>query len=168
MTPCRYWPPLLAGVALGLVLLASFLVTGHGLGASGAFTRLAAAAGAALAPGASAANPYLGPYLRTDPLAGWIVWEVLGVLIGGLIGSLAGRRFRPGVERGPAVGVAARLALALGGGVLTGFGARLARGCTSGLGLSGGATLAVAALVFLAAFFAAGFVTMRLVRRAWP
>ncbi|MCO5126333.1 MAG: YeeE/YedE family protein [Rhodobacteraceae bacterium] len=38
-----------------------------------------------------------------------------------------------------------------------GFGSRLARGCTSGLGLSGGATLAVSGFVFLAGFFLAGF-----------
>ena len=59
------------------------------------------------------------------------------------------------------------MALALGGGVLTGFGARLARGCTSGIGLSGGATLAVAAFLFLIAFFIAGIVASCIVRRAW-
>ena len=31
----RYWNPYLAGVALGIVLLSSFLVMGKGLGASG-------------------------------------------------------------------------------------------------------------------------------------
>lgn len=165
--PRPYWPPLLAGVALGLVLLATFLVTGHGLGASGFFTRLAAAGGQWLAPEATAANSYLGPYLRGNPLAAWITWEVLGVLIGGFLGSLLSGRFRLALERGPAVAPGRRLAMALVGGLLVGFGARLARGCTSGLGLSGGAVLAVAAFVFLFAFFAAGFVAMRLVRRQW-
>jgi hypothetical protein len=36
-----FWNPYVAGVALGLVLLGSFLVMGHGLGASGASNRLA-------------------------------------------------------------------------------------------------------------------------------
>ena len=47
------------------------------------------------------------------------------------------------------------MGFAVGGGMLSGFGASLAGGCTSSLGLSGGATLAVAAFVFLIAFAAA-------------
>ena len=162
-----YWPPLVAGVVLGLALLATFWITGHGLGASGFFTRLAAAVGLAVAPAASEANSYLGPYLRGNPLAGWISWEVLGVLLGALAGSLTSGRFRPMVERGKSLGSGRRLAWAFGGGLLVGFGARLARGCTSGLGLSGGASLSVAAFVFLIAFFLAGFAAMALVRRNW-
>lgn len=165
--PWPFWHPLAAGVALGLVLLATFWVTGHGLGASGFFTRLAAGAGQAAAPAATEANVYLAPYLRGGALDAWISWEVLGVIFGALAGSLASGRFRATVEHGPAIGRSQRLAWALCGGVLVGFGARLARGCTSGLGLSGGATLAVAAFVFLIAFFLAGFATMALVRRLW-
>jgi len=37
-----FWNPYLAGMALGLVLLTAFLVMGHGLGASGAATRIGA------------------------------------------------------------------------------------------------------------------------------
>lgn len=165
--PRPFWPPLVAGVLLGLVLLATFLVTGHGLGASGFFTRLAAALGELAAPAATAENAYLGPYLQGNPLAGWITWEVIGVVFGGFAGSLISGRFRATVERGPNMAPARRMVTALAGGVLVGFGARLARGCTSGLGLSGGATLAVAAFVFLIAFFAAGFIVMRLVRGEW-
>ena len=36
----RFWNPYLAGVLLGLVLLASFLIMGKGLGASGAANRM--------------------------------------------------------------------------------------------------------------------------------
>jgi len=165
--PRGYWPPLVAGVALGLVLYATFMVTGHGLGASGFFARLAAATAGVVAPEAAADNAYLGLYLKGNPLAGWITWEVLGVIAGGLIGSLVGRRFRPGIEKGRGVSSPRRLTGAFAGGALVGVGSRLARGCTSGLGLSGGATLAVAGFVFLIAFFVVGFATMRLVRRDW-
>jgi uncharacterized membrane protein YedE/YeeE len=51
---------------------------------------------------------------------------------------------------------------ALAGGVLAGFGARIAAGCTSGVGLSGSAVLGVAGFVFLGAFFVAGLVVSRL------
>lgn len=165
--PRPFWHPLAAGVLLGLVLLATYLVTGHGLGASGFFTRFTAAIGEWTAPAATAANAYLGPYLQAEPLVGWITWEVLGVVLGGLIGALWSGRFRPGVERGPQQGRGRRLALAFLGGVLVGFGARLARGCTSGLGLSGGAALGVGGFLFLVAFMAAGLIAMRLVRKEW-
>lgn len=167
-SPRPFWPPLVAGIALGAVLFLAFAITGHGLGASGFFTRLAALAGSALAPEAARANAYLGELAKlANPLAAWITWEIAGVVLGGLTGSLIGRRFRPTVEAGAGVPASRRLAWAFAGGILVGFGSRLARGCTSGLGLSGGATLAVAAFVFLATFFAAGFAAMTLMRREW-
>ncbi|MFP4537789.1 MAG: YeeE/YedE thiosulfate transporter family protein [Dichotomicrobium sp.] len=166
--PLAYWPPLVAGIALGLVLLLTFVITGHGLGASGFFTRATAALGGWLMPEATEANAYLGGYLQAGaPLVAWITWEVIGMAIGALVGSVAARRFHPSIERGAHTGAGPRLALALVGGILTGFGARLARGCTSGLGLSGGATLAVAGFLFLITFFIGGFLVSMLTRRVW-
>ena len=49
-------------------------------------------------------------------------------------------------------------------GRLWGTAVRVSAGCTSGLGLSGAATLAIAAFVFLATFFAAGLLMSRLTR----
>lgn len=166
-TPRPYWHPLAAGILLGLVLLATFLVTGHGLGASGFFTRLAAAVGVWTMPEATAANSYLGGFASGAPLVGWITWEVIGVVLGGLIGSFASGRFRGKIERGRETAPGRRLAHAFAGGALVGMGSRFARGCTSGLGLSGSGTLAVAGFLFLIFFLAAGFLTMRLVRREW-
>lgn len=163
-----FWPPWAAGVGLGLTLAAMFMLTGHGLGANGFFTRLDVAIANQIAPVWAQAQTYFKPYLATgQPLAAWISWEVIGVAIGALLGSLSSRRFRLTVERGAGIAVAPRLLLALAGGVLTGFGAPLARGCTSGLGLSGGATLAVGAFVFLIAFFIAGLVMSHYTRRIW-
>ena len=163
-----FWPPLAAGIALGLTLLLTFLVTGHGLGASGFFTRLTAAIGDWVAPAATQANAYFGPFVKGgSPVLSWITWEALGMGIGAVLASQSARRARFQVERGGSVGSGTRLAYAFGGGILTGFGARLARGCTSGLGLSGGATLAVSGFVFLVAFFVAGFIVTYGVRRIW-
>jgi len=166
--PRNFWPPLAAGIGLGLTLMGMFLFTGHGLGANGFFTRLAVWLIDVVNPLWVEANIYFKPYLaKGHPLDGWISWEVVGIALGALVGSLTARRFQWKIERGPRSGINARLALALGGGILTGFGAPLARGCTSGLGLSGGATLAVAAFVFLIAFFAAGLLLSALTRRLW-
>lgn len=166
--PRAFWPPLAAGIGLGLALMGMFLFTGHGLGAVGFFTRLAVWLSDVAAPAWAEANGYFGANLgKGHPLDAWISWEIAGVAIGALVGSLTTRRFRVKIERGPRIGVSARLGLALAGGMLTGFGAPFARGCTSGLGLSGGATLAVAAFVFLIAFFAAGLLVSRLTWRLW-
>ena len=63
--------------------------------------------------------------------------------------------------------VRTRLGYAFVGGAVMGFGTRLARGCTSGLALSGGALLSAGAWVFMLAIFAAGYAVAPLVRRQW-
>jgi uncharacterized membrane protein YedE/YeeE len=48
-----------------------------------------------------------------------------------------------------------------------GIGAKLARGCTSGLGLTGGATLSVGSWLFVLAAFSAAYAIAPLLRRQW-
>jgi uncharacterized membrane protein YedE/YeeE len=160
-----FWPPWLAGIALGLVLLLTFLLVGHGLGASGGTTHLTAWLGSIVAPEATRANPYLGPMVREgNALSAWIVWQVLGLALGAFFAAWQAGRLRLQVDGERTVGRWRRIGLALIGGAAAGFGARIAGGCTSGLGLSGAATLGVSAFVFLVAFFAVGLVVSRLVR----
>lgn len=160
-----FWHPLAAGIALGLVLILTFVLTAHGLGASGAVTHLVAGAGLAFAPEATRANAYLGPQVAEgNPLGSWITWQVLGVFIGAAVAAFTAGRWRVQMDGERSVGTPQRVAKALVGGVFAGFGARIAGGCTSGLGLSGAATLGVAAFVFLALFFATGLVVSRVVK----
>ena len=160
-----FWSPLVAGVALGLVLLLTFVISGHGLGASGAATHLVAGAGLAVVPAAVQANGYLGPMVTDgSPMGSWITWEVLGVAIGALAASFRAGRFRVQLDGAHSVGTPQRLARALAGGLMAGFGARVSAGCTSGLGLSGAATLGIAAFVFLGLFFATGLIVSRVVK----
>jgi len=160
-----FWPPLVAGVALGLVLLLTFVLTGHGLGATGATTRMTAWLGWTVVPAATQANSYLGPMVESgNPLSSWITWQVIGVAIGALVAAFMGGRFRVQLDGARSVGTPRRLLAALGGGLVSGFGARVAAGCTSGLGLSGAATLGIAAFVFLGLFFATGLIASRLVK----
>jgi uncharacterized membrane protein YedE/YeeE len=161
-----YWKPLAGGVALGLVLLLTFFVTGHGLGATGFFTRLTAWLGGALFSQATHANHYLGPMLdRGQVLNNWITWQVIGVALGAGLASISTGRFRVQVDGAHKIGIVPRLVLVLVGGILAGAGARFSAGCTSGMGLSGGATLAVAGFLFLAAFFVAGYLASLLMQR---
>lgn len=160
-----FWSPLWAGIALGLVLLLTFVLTGHGLGATGASTRVAAWLGLEFAPAAVQANEYLGPMVeRGNPVPSWISWQVVGVALGAVVAAFMGGRFRVQLDGSRSIGTPRRVVTALVGGLLAGFGARVAAGCTSGLGLSGAATLGIAAFVFLGAFFAAGLVASRLVK----
>jgi uncharacterized membrane protein YedE/YeeE len=167
--PDRFWNPYLAGVVLGLVLLATFLVAGKGLGASGAANRLAAAAVSVVAPEHVAHHKSFGHLSegRKGILDDWLVFEVLGVFLGGLLGAFTAGRLRRGISRGPRVSVQTRLTLALTGGIIMGVAARLARGCTSGQALSGGALLSTGSWIFMLAVFAGGYGMAYFVRRQW-
>lgn len=164
-----YWNPYLAGVFLGLVLLATFVISGSGLGASALPKRTVAAAAERVAPEWTAQNPALGSYVASEesPFKNWLVIEVAGVLIGGFLGALTAGRFRATVEKGPRIATRARLGFALAGGVIMGVGAGIARGCTSGQALSGGATLAAGSWVFMLTVFAGGYALAYFVRRQW-
>ena len=160
--PAPFWNPLVSGLLLGAVLLATFVITGHGLGATGFTTRLTAWIGMEFAPVATAANDYLGAMIEDGhPLSSWITWQVMGVAVGALISAGFAGRIRFQMD-GKILGGSRRPLTALAGGVLAGFGARVAAGCTSGLGLSGSATLSIAGFVFLITFFGAGLMASRL------
>ena len=165
-----FWNPYVAGIALGLVLLFTFYLMGTGLGASGAVARTAAVIAHAAAPTAVEHHPYYKSFYKPggkNPLVNWMVLEVAGVFIGGLIAVVTARRFRPGVGRGPTASVGLRLGMAFGGGAIGGIGTRFALGCTSGQALSGGATMAVGSWVFMMTVFATAFVAAYFVRREW-
>ena len=158
-----YWPAWVAGLALGVVLLLTFVFTGHGLGATGFTTRLSAWLGDNVAHQWTLANDYLGPMIEDGAvLSSWITWQVLGVFLGALVSAVLARRIAWRVEGAASAGRTGRLLKALAGGILAGIGARIAAGCTSGVGLSGAAVLSVAGFVFLGAFFVAGLIAARL------
>lgn len=165
-----YMNPYFAGVGLGLVLLAAFFIMGRGLGASGALSSVVALGVDTAAPAHARANEFYVGYLEGGvghPLKSYLVFQVLGVLVGGFIsGSLAGRVKRT-VERGPRISVAGRLMLAFAGGGLMGVGAKLARGCTSGQALTGGALLNVGSWAFMLMVFAGAYALAYFLRREW-
>lgn len=166
--PLRFWNPYLAGVALGLVLLASFVVMGNGLGASGGSLRLGVAALGAVAPAAVEGAPGLArAWSHGHPLDFWLVFEVAGVALGGFVGAYTSGRLRGETLRAPGFPRGRRLLFALGGGVLMGAAARVGRGCTSGQALSGGAMLSAGSWAFMMSFFAGAYAIAYFVRRQW-
>lgn len=163
--PAPYWKPLVAGILLGIVLLSTFVVTGHGLGATGFTTRLTAWFGMYLLPAATSANDYLGGMVEEGrPLDAWISWQVIGVALGALLSAFLAGRIAVKLDGKRFLGGSKRPLTALFGGLLAGFGARIAAGCTSGLGLSGAAVLSLAGFTFLGAFFAVGLLASRFMK----
>jgi uncharacterized membrane protein YedE/YeeE len=165
--PAPYADPYLTGVLLGLVLLASFALAGRGLGASGAFASVAASAASVAAPAATSANSYFASHLGDGLLHDWLFVEVIGVVIGGMISAMLAGRIAVRVERGPRIGVRRRLTSAAAGGLVMGVGAVIARGCTSGQALTGGAVLSVGSWLFVIGAFAAAYVVAFATRRSW-
>ena len=161
--------PYLAGIGLGLVLLASFLLSGHGLGASGAAYRVGVKVVETVAPVHAAEQEYLARTVEAagDPLHNHYVLLAIGVVLGGMVSAYAAGRMGRRVIRGPRIGIGPRLMLAAAGGVLMGFAARLTLGCTSGQALSGGALLSVGSWIFMLAVFAGGYAVAGAVRRQW-
>lgn len=163
--PAPYMNPLFAGILLGIVLLTTFVITGHGLGATGFTTRLTAWVGMYVAPVATNANDYLGGMVEEGkPLNAWITWQVIGVGLGALISAFLAKRIYIQLDGKKFLGGSKRPITALFGGILAGFGARVAAGCTSGLGLSGAAVLSLAGFTFLGTFFAVGLLVSRFLK----
>ena len=166
--PLKFWNPYLAGVALGLVLLGSFVVMGNGLGASGGSLRYGVAALGAVAPAAVEKAPGLArAWSQGHPLDFWLVFEVAGVALGGLVGAYTSGRLKGETLRAPGFPRGRRLLFALAGGALMGAAARVGRGCTSGQALSGGAMLSAGSWAFMMSFFAGAYAIAWFVRRQW-
>lgn len=164
--PKPYANPYLAGVLLGLVLLASFLVLGAGLGASGGIGRIGACLSFCVAPAHTAGSTYFGPW-GSRPLNYYLVFMFAGTFAGALVSALLARRVRVQIERGAAASRGRRLLYALAGGVIVGYASRLAQGCTSGQALSGGALLLTGSIVFMLCLFASGYAAAWFFRRQW-
>jgi len=168
--PQPYMNPYLAGIGLGLVMLATFVVMGRGLGASGAFSSAIAWMVDGVASTHARGNEFFNGYLESGighPLKSWLVFEVIGVLAGAFISGALANRIKRTVERGPRISRTGRLVMAFAGGAMMGIGAKLARGCTSGQALSGGALLSVGGWSFMLMVFVGAYATAYFVRRQW-
>jgi uncharacterized membrane protein YedE/YeeE len=163
-----YWNPYLVGVLLGLVLLATYLATGRGLGATAGFAAVATWFAGIVSPSHIEASVVHAKYWHDGaPLLNWTLFVLIGALVGAALSGWQGRRFSFSVERGPRITDGQRLLLAFAGGFIAACGAKLAKGCTSGQALTGSSILNAGSLVFLLAVFVAGFGLAHLVRKEW-
>jgi hypothetical protein len=164
-----YWNPYIIGMCIGILIILSFVITGRGLGAIGAFSSVVAAIMKVFAPEHTLMNPVYSEYFAGSghPLNDWVVFEIAGVCLGGLISGLLSKRFRFEVIKGPRISSINRLILAFAGGMLMAFAAKVTRGCTSGLALSGGAVLSLGAWLFMFSVFIGGYSVAFLIKKLW-
>ena len=165
--PKSYMNPYAAGIMLGLVLLASFYLTGRGLGASGATRSMVIGSVSAIAPEHAVHSSYFSKYLGNDQMKSWLVLEIAGVIIGGFLSGAWAGRLKLRVEHSPKITPKRRIVFATLGGLLFGFGSQLGRGCTSGAALTGMSVLSVAGFVTMMSIFGTAFALAYFFRKNW-
>ena len=149
-----------AGAAIGAITLLLLWGTHQRLGISTGFENLCALAVRA-------------PYFRRREITGSHAWRLPflgGLVLGGVLSAVASGGWQPFWDLGMfdttfGWGQEGKLAWMFGGGLLIGFGTRMAGGCTSGHGIFGISNLERASLESTLAFMAAGVVTSNLVYR---
>ena len=164
-----YVNPYLGGALLGLVLFLAFFITGSGLGASGGLNRILVFVEDLIAPGHVDRTPFLITMAggELNALDSWIVFLTIGVILGGFVSGFLNGRLKVGTGKGPNISTRTRWLFAFVGGSFMGYGARMARGCTSGQALSGGAVLSVGSWAFMFAVFGGAYALAYFVRKLW-
>ena len=165
----NYINPYLGGTLLGIVLFLAYYITGNGLGASGAINRVQVAILDVFASNHVDRVAYLAHMGggNLNPLDHSGLFMLFGTFVGGLISGLFFKRVKLEIRKGSQISNQKRLVLAVIGGIIMGYGARMARGCTSGQALSGGAVLSVGSWAFMLAVFAGGYAIAYFVRKVW-
>ena len=164
-----YVHPYFGGVMLGIVLFLAFFLTGNGLGSSGGTTRIVTFVEDQINPAHVDRTPYLLKMAGGDknPLDDWIIPVFFGALVGGFTSGLIFGRAKIETTKGPNVSNRTRWLMAFLGGTIFLYGARMARGCTSGQALSGGASLAAGSWLIMFAIFAGAYALAYFVRKLW-
>lgn len=160
--------PYLIGVGIGVLSWAAFVVANAPLGITTSLAQVSGGvASLVVGPEAVAKNSY---WAKNALALDYGTLFLVGTLIGGFLSALTSRSLR--VETVPTVWAERfgpspmkRYVWAIVGGAVAMYGARMANGCTSGNGISGGLQLALSGWVFLAAMFVSGIVTAQLVLR---
>ncbi len=155
------WSPWLVGIGIGILIWLGFLLSDRAIGCSTAYARTGGIIESFFRGEKVGNREY---FLKFIPEIDWEWMLVLGVIVGSFLSAILSGQF--GLEFVPVIwfnafggSIILRLIVALLGGILIGFGARLAGGCTSGHGISGSSQLAVSSWVAFSFFFVGGIAT---------
>jgi uncharacterized protein len=152
------WSPYVVGAGIGVLSWLTFYFSDKPIGASSFYAQAAGFIGTLFAKRHTRSLAY---FKDNPPRVGWEFVFVLSIIAGGAIAAITGGEFvdewiPPMWEARFGDSLALRAAVAMGGGVLMAFGARLAGGCTSGHGISGTMQLNVASWISVICFFIGG------------
>lgn len=162
------WSPYIVGGLIGLLAILTLTFSKKPVGASSAYADLAGMAVRPLAPRHIASLKY---YQDSKPGVSWTLIFVLSAIVGSFLAAWSGGELTGTylqnlwVARFGAESAALRTVVALCGGILMVFGARLAGGCTSGHGISGTLQLALSSWIAVICFFVGGIVAANLLYR---
>ena len=163
------WSPYIVGLGIGVLSWATFYFMEKALGTSTSFVGAAGTGVCAVAPDHVASNSYYFKEYGSKsggfkPVFDWQMALDIALVGGAFLAAWLGGTLRK--ERVPSVwaerfghSVARRYTAAFIGGFILIFGARMAGGCTSGHGISGGLQLAVSSWTFFISMFMSGIVT---------
>lgn len=165
-----YWNPYFGGFMLGLLLIATFYITGRGVGATGATKSAVITTVKTISHDYAQHSEYYGKFHLDEgrnPMNNWLVFETIGILAGAFLsGALSGRvKFR--VQHAPHITTNKRLLFASIGGLLFGFGSQVARGCTSGAAMSGAAVLSLGGFITMIGIFGTAYLVAYFFRKLW-
>ena len=166
----KYINPYLGGILLGLVLIAANFVSGRGLGASGAAKSAVVAAVNTVTPGHAEKALFFREYNESHPdgpMKAWLVFQMLGVIVGAFLSGAIFKRLKFKVEHSPKITSKRRIIFAVMGGILFGFGSQLGRGCTSGSALSGMGVMSLGGFISMAFIFGTAFALAWFFRKNW-
>ena len=152
------WSPYIVGAGIGVLSWLTFLLLDKPLGCSTAFAKTSGMIEGVFRGDKARQRPY---FKKVVPKVDWQWMLVVGIVLGALVSALLSGDFgaqwvpsRWEMAFGGSRGL--RLGAAVGGGVLMGFGARWAGGCTSGHGISGTLQMAVSGWLAAVSFFVCG------------
>lgn len=156
-----YWSPYAAGIGIGILSWLSFLISGKPIATSTTFARAGGMIEKIVMGEKAKERPY---YEKIKLMINWQWMLVIGVVIGSFVSAILSGDFQVGVWV-PSLWASAfgdsvllRVFVAVVGGVILGFGARFAGGCTSGHGISGTLQLAVSSWISVVFFFVGGII----------
>ena len=159
------WSPYVVGIGIGLLSCVTFLLSDKPIGCSTAFSRTSGMIEKLIRGDIVAEKAY---YKKFAPVIEWEWMLVMGVFIGAFLSAILSGQFQTAWV--PATWAEAfgdtpvtRWVVSLIGGIILGFGARWAGGCTSGHGISGTLQLGVSSWVAAVCFFIGGILTAMLI-----
>ncbi|MFC2163169.1 YeeE/YedE thiosulfate transporter family protein [Candidatus Altiarchaeota archaeon] len=159
------WSPYAVGACIGILGCLTLLLSKKTIGCSTAFSKTSGMLEKILWGVKVNGNPY---YQKVIPRIDWEWMLVVGIVIGAFISAKLSGQFS--VTSIPEVwssifgeSTATRWIIAFMGGIIMGFGARWAGGCTSGHGISGTMQLAVSSWLSSIFFFIGGIISATII-----